>query len=286
MNKSDEGRPLDQSLKRKLITYADHFEFAVRAGHDIVAATTANAIVQILKRFFPLPLSKFCSAESGPRRRPSFLVSLPRPTSPPDVVFLGVVRPAVTGFKEALAADDVAGAMEALRPTGIIAEEDSPQAELGKLEVQLARKGGTNRLEFLPLVAKLAMWAGETERAEGYAREAVELESPGGPDTNGEGTHDGNMVLGLIALEWGNVERAKQYLLESGRTTGLGYLSLTGPNLSLASELLKRNEREAVIDYLRECRRFWVDGRKILDAWTGKIRNGDDPDFDPLYFTL
>jgi len=48
-------------------------------------------------------------------------------------------------------------------------------------------------------------------------------------------------------------------------------MSMTGPNLSLANELLKRNERQAVIDYLRECRRFWGGGRKILDSWIEKI---------------
>jgi hypothetical protein len=116
--------------------------------------------------------------------------------------------------------------------------------------------------------------------------EAVRLEPPGDPSSEGEGTHDGNMVLGLVALVRGDTEKAKACLRESARTNGGGYMSMTGPNLSLAGELLKRNEREVVIEYLRECHRFWVDGRKTLDIWIEKIRSGDDLQFDPLHFGL
>jgi hypothetical protein len=92
--------------------------------------------------------------------------------------------------------------------------------------------------------------------------------------------------LGLVALLRGDTDKAKACLRESSRTNGGGDMSMTGPNLSLAGELLKRNECEVVVEYLRECRRFWAAGRKTLDTWIEKIRSGDDPQFDPLHFGL
>jgi hypothetical protein len=286
MNAPNEGGPLDQTLVTKLAAYADQFEFAVRDGHDFVAAAVANGIVQILTRFYPSALLKIPFTEAAPGLGPRSLKSLSAPTSAPDPAYLGVVRPAVKEFKEALASGDVARAIQALTPTGILAELAETQRELVDLETKLYRTAGIRRLEFLPRLAKLAFWAGETNKAEQYAKEAVDLEPPGDPVGDGEATHDGNMILGLIALQRADIDQAKRYLIESSRTNGSGYMSMTGPNLSLANELLKRNERQAVIGYLRECRRFWVDGRKTLDAWIEQIGQGKDPQFDPLYFSL
>lgn len=287
MNAPNGGQPLDQGVAAKLAAYADQFEFAVRDGHDFVAAAVANGIVQILTRFYPSALLKIPSTEAAaPGLGPRSLKSLSAPTSTPDPAYLGVVRPAVKEFKEALASGDVVHAIQALTPTGILAELAETQRELVGLETKLYRTGGIRRLEFLPRLAKLAFWAGDTNKAEQYAKEAVDLEPPGDPVGDGEATHDGNMVLGLIALQRGDIDQAKRYLIESSRTSGSGYMSMTGPNLSLANELLKCNERQVVIGYLRECQRFWVDGRKTLDAWIEKIREGKDPQFDPLQFSL
>jgi hypothetical protein len=286
MNAPNEGQPLDQAVATELAVYADQFEFAVRDGHDFVASTVANGIVQILARFYPSALLKMPSTEAAPDLGSRSLKSLSATTSTPDPAYLGVVRPAVQEFKEALASGDVVHAIQALTPTGILAELAETQKELVELETKLCRTGGIRRLEFLPRLAKLAFWTGDTNKAEQYAKEAMSLESPGDPVGDGEATHDGNMVLGLIALQRGDVDQAKRYLIESSRTSGSGYMSMTGPNLSLANELLKRNERQSVIGYLRECRRFWVEGRKTLDAWIEKIREGKDPLFDPLRFSL
>jgi tetratricopeptide (TPR) repeat protein len=286
MNAPNEGQPLDQGVATQLAAYADQFEFAVRDGHDFVAAAVANGIVQILIRFYSSALLKIPTPEAAPGLGPRSLKSLSAPTSAPDPVYLGVVRPAIKEFKEALASGDVVHAIQALTPTGILSELSATQKELIELETKLYRAGGIRRLEFLPRLAKLAFWAGDTNKAEQYAKEAVSLDPPGNPFSDGEGTHDGNMVIGLIALQRGEAEQAKRHLIESSRTSGSGYMSMTGPNLSLANELLKRDEHQAVIEYLRECRRFWADGRKTLDSWIEKIGSGNDPQFDPLHFTL
>jgi hypothetical protein len=285
MNNSNEGRPLAQSLEKTLVAYADQFELAVQNGHDIVAAGVASAFIQILGRFFPAALSAFCSGE--PRNiRSSVLRSPSGPASAPDIAYLEIVRPAIRGFKEALSSGNIATAITALSAAGIFAQEGGPHEELQGLEISLARTGGPMRLEYLPRAAKLAFWAGDTDKAERYAAEAVKLEPPGDSSSDGEATHDGNMVLGLAALRRDDTERAKTCLLDSARTSGLGYMSMTGPNLSLASELLKRDEREVVIGYLHECRRFWIGGRDVLDTWTGKIRGAENLEFDPLRLSL
>ena len=132
----------------------------------------------------------------------------------------------------------------------MLTKVNSPQKELLDLEIKLVRTGGTMRLELLPQVAKVAFWIGDINKAEQYAMEILRLEPVGNPVGHGEATHDGSMVLGLVALLHGDTERAKLHLLESVRTYGSVYMRMIGPNLSLASELLKRNEREVVIDYL------------------------------------
>jgi hypothetical protein len=38
MNTPNKGQPWDQAVATKLAAYADQFEFAVRDGHDFVAA--------------------------------------------------------------------------------------------------------------------------------------------------------------------------------------------------------------------------------------------------------
>jgi hypothetical protein len=124
--------------------------------------------------------------------------------------------------------------------------------------------------------------------ASGDVEKAIQSLYPTGifsEDEDPQGAHDGNMVLGLIALREGDTEQAKQHLLASARTNVSGAMRVTGPNLSLASELLKRNERDVVVSYLQECKRFWVVGRKGLDTWIEKLRNGESLEFDPVHLS-
>ena len=100
-----------------------------------------------------------------------------------------------------------------------------------------------------------------------------------------EAIHDGNLVLGLVALRHGDKERAKQHLLASVRTEGSFEMKMVGPNLSLAHELLKAGERETVLEYLDGCKCFWRGERGELEHWKARIRNGEDPEFDGLYFS-
>ena len=56
------------------------------------------------------------------------------------------------------------------------------------------------------------------------------------------------MVLGLLALNQGNVKPASQYL-DAGSTPGSPQLNSFGPDMSLAQALLEKGERDTVLEY-------------------------------------
>jgi hypothetical protein len=87
------------------------------------------------------------------------------------------------------------------------------------------------------------------------------------------------MVRGLVALRSGNVEQAAKDLIEAGKTTGSPQLDSFGPNMILASELLDKGQRDAVLEYLSLCKNFWKLGGARLDGWIDVIKSGGKPDF-------
>lgn len=123
-----------------------------------------------------------------------------------------------------------------------------------------------------PGLAKTAFEAGDMAKAEGYARKALASE-------RGEAIHDGNMVLGRIALKNGDVEAAKAYLLAAGKTKGSVIFNNFGPNMSLAKDLLEKGERAVVLEYFDLCRAFWKGTNAyLLDDWTAMVKGGRMPD--------
>ena len=122
-----------------------------------------------------------------------------------------------------------------------------------------------------------AFHAGKIEKAAAYAeqilKEIVE-------DWNyGNRIHYGNLILGRIALLEGNIEEAKSRLVAAGETPGSPQLNSFGPDMTLASELLKRGEAEIVLEYLSLCLDFWELGYGDLEDWIARIENGETPDF-------
>ena len=94
---------------------------------------------------------------------------------------------------------------------------------------------------------------------------------------DGDLMHEGNTILGRIALIEGDVARAKAHLLESGKAPTSPVLGSFGPGMALASELLEQGERQVVLDYLELCADFWDDER--LPSWQAAIKGGMTPDF-------
>ena len=117
--------------------------------------------------------------------------------------------------------------------------------------------------------------------AEKYLALAAEKEE----DWNyGNAIHHGHIFLGRIALRKGNIEKAKEHLLEAGKTPGSPQLNSFGPNMTLAEELLERGEREVVLEYLDACKTFWLEPMRAIRAfpvwkWQEEIRRGEVPEF-------
>jgi TonB family protein len=154
----------------------------------------------------------------------------------------------------------------------------SPAQVLADLEQDVGGRDDEDRGYALPELAKAAVAAGALDKASLYANELL-TSAHAGDWNDGNAIHDGNMVRGLVALRSGNVEQAAKDLIEAGKTTGSPQLNSFGPNMTLASELLEKGQRDAVLEYLTLCKKFWTLGADRLDAWIDAIRTGGKPDF-------
>lgn len=141
------------------------------------------------------------------------------------------------------------------------------------------------RLHQLQHLAAAALAAGDKVKAAAFARDLMVLgeqlkKTPGfGPGLYSDATHVGNLVLGHLALDEGDVGAAREHLLAAGRVPGSSVLISFGPHFLLAKQLLEKGERETVIEYFDLCAKFWrrEDGR--LERWKDAVRRGATPDF-------
>src|SRR5215467_9877882 len=121
----------------------------------------------------------------------------------------------------------------------------TPSLELQHLEA-ISGKDPITRNPFLPRLAKAAFAASDYSRAERYANEALGAARTGVFWWTGDAIHQGNIVLGRLALRRQDVEAAKRFLLAAGKTPGSGTLASLGPNMALARDLLERGESATV----------------------------------------
>jgi len=89
-------------------------------------------------------------------------------------------------------------------------------------------------------------------------------------------------VLGLVALQLGNLDEAASELLEAGQTRGSPGLRSFGPEFDLADALLQRGRTEVVIEFLELCTRFWK--KPILRRWIERIQAGERPKLNRFSF--
>jgi hypothetical protein len=143
--------------------------------------------------------------------------------------------------------------------------------------LEAAGSDAKRRAPTLAYAAKLAFNAGDMLKAERYAREA--LANPSYPNGVGDSIHDGNMVLGRIALKNGDVSLAKAYLLAAGKTPGTTILKRFGPNMSLAKELAAKGELDTVLAYLQMIRGLMTDNQDRIDDMIAMVKGGRQPDF-------
>ncbi len=100
--------------------------------------------------------------------------------------------------------------------------------------------------------------------------------------------HEANTILGRVSLRENDPEKAKHYLLESGKTPGSPQLNSFGPSFMLARELLEKGEKDVVIKYLDLVAVFWANPDETdanykdsarrhaaeLSIWKQKIKEG------------
>lgn len=128
--------------------------------------------------------------------------------------------------------------------------------------------------------AKEAFLEGNYSEAQEYANDLSKLTPKFKGNWNyGNAIQDYNLVLGRIALKEGSIQKAKDHLIEAGKSPGSPQMDTFGPNMSLAKDLLENGENEVVIEYLGLCKSFWEmnDGR--LDEWIILVKAGKIPNF-------
>lgn len=140
----------------------------------------------------------------------------------------------------------------------------------------VALRDEPHRFDALGALAEKALTDGDTQLASAYAMQAL-LHLPVAPKSWNTGNliYDAHTVLGHIALRAGDVAAAKRHLLAAARTPGSPQLNTFGPDMELAIDLLAAGERDAVIEYLELCKRFWQQAGSSLDEWQREIRDGE-----------
>ena len=147
-------------------------------------------------------------------------------------------------------------------------------------ERALDKAEGEQRFYELGDMATEALEAGDAAKAEQYASELLQSAQQFKNNWNyGNAVHKGNIVLGRVALRRGDIPGAKQHLLAAGETPGSPQLDSFGPNMTLAKELLEKDEREVVLAYLQICAKFWKMGGDQLRGWIATVKSGGMPDF-------
>jgi tetratricopeptide (TPR) repeat protein len=137
----------------------------------------------------------------------------------------------------------------------------------------------TEKFYLMDDLATTAFEAGDTKKAATYAQQDLAAAASENKDWNtGNAIHHGNLILGRIALQAGNIDLANHYLLEAGKTPGSPQLDSFGPNMELARELLVKGQKDVVLQYFALCAKFWK-SQSELDNWTDAVKHNIIPDF-------
>lgn len=127
-------------------------------------------------------------------------------------------------------------------------------------------------------LAELAFELGEWFLAKTFAAKSVRQAYKYGKDwSSGNAIHNGNCVLGRMALKNGEMNAARRYLKNASKTEGSPQLNSFGPNMRFAQEMLRAGERDSVIKYLEECKRFWKGRNEELSECILRIELGRSP---------
>ncbi|PHS27180.1 MAG: hypothetical protein COA83_01270 [Methylophaga sp.] len=159
-----------------------------------------------------------------------------------------------------------------------IFKEQDPSKRLVLIKDFLKVADSDIRSSILTKAAKTAFEAKEYSDAKSYANELLNTADSVKKGWNyGNAIHDGNMILGRLAIVGGDITLAKKYLIKAGNTLGSPQLNSFGPNMSLAKYLTDIGENDAVIQYFNLCKKFWKMENGRLDSWSASLRGGGKP---------
>ena len=137
-------------------------------------------------------------------------------------------------------------------------------------------------------MAKAALAAGDLNKAVKYSNQM--LETAGEREnsfTKGDYTYNGNIILGLVSVQKGDLDSADTYLLKAaGETLNAARINVF-PDMSLARVLLSNGHRDTVLAFLKKCREFpnkpnyvgqwvkrWNKAKRLILIKCSVIRNG------------
>jgi hypothetical protein len=154
-------------------------------------------------------------------------------------------------------------------------EEERFLKARAKLEALGPSGDAKSRIAASAEVMRASYWAGHHDETIAHARMLIAFGRAAVPDD----LHAARILLGMIALERGDIETAKAELLASADVDASATLASFGPNMWLMNELLKAGETQVALDYLEACKAFWKSGADELIGWQAQIRAGRAPDF-------
>lgn len=126
-------------------------------------------------------------------------------------------------------------------------------------------------------LAEIAFDLGEWKIARAAAEKSLAQAEKYHDWYTGNAIHDGNTVLGRLALREGDENKAIAHLKQASKIPGSPQLNSFGPNMILAQELMQLGHRKAVVSYLKGCKRFWDGESTRLDACIQALERGETP---------
>lgn len=162
-----------------------------------------------------------------------------------------------------------------------ISKIDDPVSQIIKLQNALdSTKNEYRRFILFSLIMKSAIRSRDDNKIILYANRLNNIAGKHKDDWNySNAIHDLNTGLGLSAFRKGDINKAKEYLIVSGKVYGSPQLNSYGPSMDLARLILNLGEVEIVIEYLELCKLFWKGDKGKLVEWIDVIRSGATPDF-------
>jgi hypothetical protein len=154
-----------------------------------------------------------------------------------------------------------------------------PPKQLEALEAKLA--GGRPLAYDAQEAARLAFELFDPVKVRKYSQLCLELMKQPGSPYNGDIIHLAHTFLGMMDWRDGQRESALAHLAAAGEIQGGPVTKSFGPRMELAKLLLEGGEKDQVLKYLENCKKFWSmeGGIPKLERWIAAVQAGTPPDF-------